>query len=86
MTAQLHVVADSVIEIPLQEASLDIWDTKYRLKSKDGKAIETFVEKGFNEYLDKKFTFTKGNALQWRLQYKRVIDKAGDIEGIVRVI
>jgi len=28
---------------------------------------------------------TISNALQWRLQYRRVIDKAGDIEGIIRV-
>ena len=28
---------------------------------------------------------TISNALQWRLQYSRVIDKAGDVEGIVRV-
>ena len=47
MTAQLHVVADSVIEIPLQEASLDIWDTKYRLKSKDGKAIDASIDETY---------------------------------------
>ena len=28
---------------------------------------------------------TISNALQWRLQYRRVIDKAGTIEGILRV-
>ena len=28
---------------------------------------------------------TISNALQWRLQYKRVIDKAGTVEGIIRV-
>ncbi len=28
---------------------------------------------------------TISNALQWRLQYKRVIEKAGDVEGILRV-
>jgi hypothetical protein len=28
---------------------------------------------------------TISNALQWRLQYKRVIDKAGDVEGIQRL-
>lgn len=28
---------------------------------------------------------TISNALQWRLQYKRVIEKAGTVEGIIRV-
>lgn len=28
---------------------------------------------------------TISNALQWRLQYKRVIDSAGSVEGVVRV-
>jgi hypothetical protein len=29
---------------------------------------------------------TISNALQWRLQYARVIEKAGDVEGVVRVL
>ena len=28
---------------------------------------------------------TISNALQWRLQYKRVVDKAGSVDGILRV-
>ena len=44
MTAQLHAVPNSVIEIPLQSASLDIWDTKYRLKTKDGDAIDENID------------------------------------------
>ena len=28
---------------------------------------------------------TISNALQWRLQYRRVIEKAGDVEGLIRV-
>ena len=28
---------------------------------------------------------TISNALQWRLQYKRVIDRAGEVEGILRI-
>ena len=31
-------------EIPLQETSLDIWDRKYRLKTKDGRAIDADVD------------------------------------------
>ena len=31
-------------EIPFQAASLDIWDTKYRLKTKDGKPLDRDIE------------------------------------------
>ena len=31
-------------DLPLQEASLDIWDTKYRLKSKSGQPIDEDVD------------------------------------------
>lgn len=30
----------ALTRIPLQETSLDIWDTKYRLKTKEGKAVD----------------------------------------------
>lgn len=33
-----------VLPIPLQETSLDIWDTKYRLKSKDGTPIDLQID------------------------------------------
>lgn len=29
---------------------------------------------------------TISNALQWRLQYSRVIEKAGDVDGIIRIL
>ena len=29
---------------------------------------------------------TISNALQWRLQYTRVIGKAGDVEGVIRIL
>lgn len=32
------------LPIPLQETSLDIWDTKYRLKSKDGSPIDLQID------------------------------------------
>ena len=41
MSAQLHEVnATSSSDITYQEASLDIWDKKYRLKSKTGEVID----------------------------------------------
>ena len=34
----------AVTEIPFQEASLDIWDKKYRLKTKEGEAVDTDID------------------------------------------
>jgi ribonucleoside-diphosphate reductase alpha chain len=47
MTAQLHVIANNVTEIPFQDASMDIWDTKYRLKTKDGVAIDGSIDETY---------------------------------------
>jgi len=47
MTAQLHVIANTVTEIPFQDASMDIWDTKYRLKTKDGEAIDGSIDETY---------------------------------------
>ena len=37
---QLHPLQSVPLEIPLQPASLDIWDKKYRLKTKSGEVID----------------------------------------------
>jgi len=29
---------------------------------------------------------TISNALQWRLQYRRIIEKAGEVEGVLRIL
>ena len=42
--ARLHAVPKGVTDIPLQSASMDIWDKKYRLKSKDGRAIDETID------------------------------------------
>ncbi len=47
MTAKLHVVTLNNAEIPLQSASLDIWDSKYRLKTKEGKAIDNNIDETY---------------------------------------
>ncbi|HHH35848.1 MAG TPA: adenosylcobalamin-dependent ribonucleoside-diphosphate reductase [Gammaproteobacteria bacterium] len=43
-TAHLRVVAGKSTDIPLQPASQDIWDKKYRLKSKDGRCIDQTID------------------------------------------
>ncbi len=48
MSAQLHKLPPgSVKEIPFQDASLDIWDKKYRLKSKDGQIIDQTMDETY---------------------------------------
>ncbi len=47
MSAHLHVIANTVTEIPFQDASMDIWDTKYRLKTKDGVAIDGCIDETY---------------------------------------
>jgi ribonucleoside-diphosphate reductase alpha chain len=38
------VVKDAVTEIPMQAASMDIWDKKYRLKTKSGEVLDTDID------------------------------------------
>ena len=46
-TTQLRVVKTGKAETPVQEASLDIWDKKYRLKSKSGEIIDQTMDDTF---------------------------------------
>lgn len=66
-------------------------------RSTDGKAVGTHLEHKFRRYLQERYTYAEGNfmtnkpeqgyltisnALQWRLQYSRIIEKAGEESGI----
>ena len=42
--AHLTPVATTAADISLQTASLDIWDTKYRLKTKQGEAVDADID------------------------------------------
>jgi len=44
MSAPLKAVSDQNITIPFQEASLDIWDKKYRLKAKNGDPVDQDIQ------------------------------------------
>jgi len=49
MTApQLQAVPNNISEVPFQEASLDIWDTKYRLKAKDGANVDQNLDDSYD--------------------------------------
>jgi len=39
--------ADAEREIPIQPVSLDIWDKKYRLKTKSGEHVDTDMDASF---------------------------------------
>ena len=43
-SVQLKTVPTAVSDIPLQGASMDIWDKKYRLKRKDGVPVDTTID------------------------------------------
>ncbi len=45
--AKLKAVPKNVNEVPYQDASLDIWDKKYRLKAKDGSEIDGNIDETF---------------------------------------
>lgn len=42
--AKVHALSKAVADIPLQPASIDIWDKKYRLKAKDGRVIDETID------------------------------------------
>ena len=93
MTAKLHVVTPNNAEIPLQSASLDIWDSKYRLKTKDGKAIDGSIDDTYKRVAKALASVEKTKALQDQ-QYKdflwalrkgvipagRIVSNAGALE------
>ena len=77
-------------DIPLQSASLDIWDTKYRLKSKDGDAIDQTIDETYDRVAKALASVEKNKALQakyyqeflWALQQGvipagRIVSNAG---------
>ena len=43
-SAHLKAVPTAAVEIPLQPASLDIWNSKYRLKAKDGTPVDQDID------------------------------------------
>jgi ribonucleoside-diphosphate reductase alpha chain len=38
---------DAAVEIPLQPASYDIWDKKYRLKAKSGEPVDATIDETY---------------------------------------
>ncbi len=44
MNSVMKLISRDVDSIPFQEASLDIWDKKYRLSSQDGEALDATMD------------------------------------------
>ena len=93
MPAKLHVIPNAVTEIPFQAASMDIWDTKYRLKTKDGSAIDGSIDETYQRVAKALSAVEKDQALQeqcykdflWALRQGvipagRIISNAGALE------
>jgi ribonucleoside-diphosphate reductase alpha chain len=47
MDTAFDLKAAKVADIPLQEASIDIWDTKYRLKTKTGQPVDVDLQASY---------------------------------------
>jgi len=45
--AKVRAISNAVADIPMQPASLDIWDKKYRLKAKDGRVVDQTIDDTF---------------------------------------
>ena len=93
MTAKLQVVASQNTDIPLQSASLDIWDSKYRLKTKDGQAVDGSIDETYKRVAKALSSVETTKALQdkyykeflWALRKGvipagRIISNAGALE------
>ncbi len=93
MTAKLHVVTQNTTDIPLQSASLDIWDSKYRLKTKDGSAIDENIDETYKRVAKALSSVESTKALQekhykeflWALRKGaipagRIVSNAGALE------
>jgi ribonucleoside-diphosphate reductase alpha chain len=93
MSAKLHVIPNTVTEIPFQDASMDIWDTKYRLKTKDGDAIDSTIDETYQRVARAISGVEKGKTKQeqcykdflWALRQGvipagRIISNAGALE------
>ena len=61
--------AESLV-LPLQDASMDIWDSKYRLKSAHGKPLDHDIEATFKRVADAISAVEKNKTLQAKWQKK----------------
>jgi ribonucleoside-diphosphate reductase alpha chain len=71
-TVRLEAVARDSVEIPLQPASFDIWDKKYRLKSKRGEAVDETIDDTYKR-VAKALSETEKGAEKQKYWYERFL-------------
>ncbi|WP_374378080.1 adenosylcobalamin-dependent ribonucleoside-diphosphate reductase [Pseudomonas fluvialis] len=91
-SAKVQRLREGVCEIPMQSASEDIWDKKYRLKTKDGQPIDSTVDATYQrvaralaEVEDKKVRQHWYEQFLWALRHGaipagRITSNAGALE------
>ena len=57
-----------VCAIPLQSTSLDIWESKYRLKTKDGKAIDETIDDTYQR-VAKALAELESDSKKWQKEF-----------------
>ncbi len=93
MTDPLTADFSAITDIPLQDTSLDIWDTKYRLKTKSGEAVDADIDGTYQRVAKALASVEKSKAKQdkyykeflWALRQGvipagRIISNAGALE------
>ncbi len=71
-TVRLEAVARETMDIALQPASLDIWDKKYRLKSKRGDAVDETIDDTYKR-VAKALSETEVTAEKQKYWYERFL-------------
>ena len=71
-SVRLEAVARETVEIPLQPASFDIWDKKYRLTSKRGDAVDETIDDTYKR-VAKALSETEQSAEKQKYWYERFL-------------
>ena len=69
-TAHLKPVKSTTVDIPLQDASQDIWHTKYQLKTKDGEAVDQDIDDTYQRVAKALAKIETGDKVQREWQEK----------------
>ena len=54
MSTAVKLHSSDARSIPFQEASLDIWDKKYRLSAKDGTPIDRSMDDTYKRFIERR--------------------------------
>ncbi|AVP99171.1 adenosylcobalamin-dependent ribonucleoside-diphosphate reductase [Ahniella affigens] len=71
-SVRLESLAREIVDIPLQPASFDIWDKKYRLKSKKNEAVDGTIDDTYKR-VAKALSETEVNAEKQKYWYERFL-------------